>query len=656
MKVELISVTQRNPALTAQVAAGYSDLSALFQGRGDFAENLIEYAGRVCYRSTHRMGTAPGFIVDRVREGHEDIIEHMVIVLRFVGTDQPRWFRTYNRHVEVSNLGRRGWLVSANARVWLDLLAGGAIYEAAPILYTLAPSVFGVYASYGKADVSGVTGIPHSLHTLTTIPALLPYENGPMRVSLLGYTQPAMIEPSIGRTHSAATFFFEGISRACTHQLVRHRLASYCLAGDTLIPSFRGKHMGGNTWTMRQLWEWQNDAKRKGRLRLIRLRGVNERNELVPVRIGKVINSGYQQLYRVTTESGRVIRSTLNHRFLTPAGWKRLGELSAGDNVLSNGIPAYQNREYLQRRYLVENMGRAALAESIGVSDACLGVWIRKFGLQKPKTQYPNRRPGHGVPGMVTPEQKKAISARFSGSRNHSWRGEDVGAGGSRRRARLMFVGATCSGCGAEDGLERHHIDRNPFNNAPSNIVVLCSACHHAHHHTMTMTVFSDAIKAIELDKVEETFDLEIVDDCHNFVANGIVVHNSQESQRYVDMSKGEWKAIIPPAIKANPQALAEMQDFWALAEEKYQALRAMGIRKEDARFLLPNATETRIVVTMNFDSWSHFFWLRAVDKAAQWEIREMAQAALRMLYTIAPEVFFEHWKAYQEIEGLNHD
>ena len=357
MKVELVSFTQRNPALTAQVAAGYSDLSALFRGRGDFAENLIEYAGRVCYRSTHRMGTAPGFIVDRVREGHEDIIEHMVIVLRFVGTNQPRWFRTHNRHVEVSDLGRRGWLVSANARVWLDLLSIGAALEAASILYTLAPSVFGAYASYGKADVSGVTGIPHSLHTLTTIPALLPYENGPMRVSLLGYTQPAMIEPSIGRTHSAATFFFEGISRTCTHQLVRHRLASY-----------------------------------------------------------------------------------------------------------------------------------------------------------------------------------------------------------------------------------------------------------------------------------------------------------SQESMRYVDMSKGEWTAIIPPSIKANPQALAEMQDFWALAEEKYQTLRAMGIRKEDARFLLPNATETRIVVTMNFASWSHFFWLRAVDKAAQWEIREMAQAALRMLYAVSPQVFFEHWKTYQGILEIEAD
>ncbi len=51
-------------------------------------------------------------------------------------------------------------------------------------------------------------------------------------------------------------------------------------------------------------------------------------------------------------------------------------------------------------------------------------------------------------------------------------------------------------------------------------------------------------------------------------------------------------------------------------------------------------AAETRIVATMNFAAWSHFLWLRAVDKAAQWEIRIMGQAVLRMLYVLAPAVF----------------
>ncbi len=68
--------------------------------------------------------------------------------------------------------------------------------------------------------------------------------------------------------------------------------------------------------------------------------------------------------------------------------------------------------------------------------------------------------------------------------------------------------------------------------------------------------------------------------------------------------------------------------------------------------FLLPNAAETRIVTSMNYAAWSHFFWLRAVDKAAQWEIRLMAQHALRMLHAVAPQVFAAHWETYLERFG----
>ncbi len=124
----------------------------------------------------------------------------------------------------------------------------------------------------------------------------------------------------------------------------------------------------------------------------------------------------------------------------------------------------------------------------------------------------------------------------------------------------------------------------------------------------------------------------------------------SQESQRYVDLSKGGWRAIVPDAVAETPEAMAELAEFWQIAEEKYARLRSLGIRKEDARFLLPNAAETRIVTTMNFAAWSHFLWLRAIDKAAQWEIRAMGQAVLKMLNAIAPDVFQEHWAVYQEI------
>ena len=358
MQVELIAYTQRNPALTPESVAGLGDLATIWDGKGTYAENVIEFAGRVCYRSTHRMGTASDFIADRVREGHEDIIEHAVVTVRVAGlapdVAMPPSWRLINRHCEVSDLGDGAWLVSGNTRVWVDFFRQGIALEALPLVRAVAPAVFAEFPGEAKAiSILEVTPSPSHQATsvaLTPSSSLLPTQDGPMRVTLLGYTQPQLPDPTLALHHGAAVFLFEGISRTCTHQLVRHRLASF-----------------------------------------------------------------------------------------------------------------------------------------------------------------------------------------------------------------------------------------------------------------------------------------------------------SQESQRYVDLSKGGWNAIVPPAVAENPAAMAELAEFWAMAEAKYARLRELGIRKEDARFLLPNAAETRIVASMNFAGWSHFLWLRAVDKAAQWEIRLMGQRALQMLHAVAPEVFAEQWQVYCE-------
>jgi thymidylate synthase (FAD) len=356
MRAHLLAYTQQNPALTPAVAAGRGDLVTLWNGHGMFPEQLIEYAGRVCYLSTQRMGTAPEFISARVREGHEDIIEHVVITFRLDETDAPLRWRILNRHCEVTELGNSSWLVSGNTRVWLALLREPAVkaeFGAAllPILYRIAPKVYAEFAAESGLPSGESPKLPQVPITEPDNPdALLPTQDGLMRVTLLGYNLPQFDNPDHLIDHGSATFLFEGISRTCTHQLVRHRLASF-----------------------------------------------------------------------------------------------------------------------------------------------------------------------------------------------------------------------------------------------------------------------------------------------------------SQESQRYVDLSRGGWQAIVPEAIASNPVAQAELDEFWHIAEQKYAKLRALGIRKEDARFLLPNAAETRIVATMNFAGWSHFFWLRAVDMAAQWEIRLMGQRALSMLYTIAPTVFQPHWDVYQE-------
>lgn len=113
----------------------------------------------------------------------------------------------------------------------------------------------------------------------------------------------------------------------------------------------------------------------------------------------------------------------------------------------------------------------------------------------------------------------------------------------------------------------------------------------------------------------------------------------SQESQRYVELSDPEW--VLPPALVENPEALALWKQFSAQVATTYEALRAQGLRKEDARFVLPNATATRLVATMNFRELRHFFRLRLAP-AAQWEIRELAERMLALVAPHAPAVFAE--------------
>ena len=105
MQVELLALTRRNPALTESTLADLGDLPALFAGKSTYGEAIMEFASRVCYRSTHRMGTAPDFIAARVREGHEDIIEHVVVTVRIRNSVEPLYWRTLNRHCEVTDVG-----------------------------------------------------------------------------------------------------------------------------------------------------------------------------------------------------------------------------------------------------------------------------------------------------------------------------------------------------------------------------------------------------------------------------------------------------------------------------------------------------------------------------------------------------------------------
>lgn len=93
------------------------------------------------------------------------------------------------------------------------------------------------------------------------------------------------------------------------------------------------------------------------------------------------------------------------------------------------------------------------------------------------------------------------------------------------------------------------------------------------------------------------------------------------QSQRYVSQENAEF--IEPDEIYHNPVADAIYQSSVQYAKEAYKRLLNMGIKKEDARYLLPESSTTRLVVTYNLRALRHLLRMR-LNKRAQWEIRAL--------------------------------
>jgi len=129
----------------------------------------------------------------------------------------------------------------------------------------------------------------------------------------------------------------------------------------------------------------------------------------------------------------------------------------------------------------------------------------------------------------------------------------------------------------------------------------------------------------------------------HQLVRHRIASY-SQQSQRYVDGSSFAY--ILPPAISGNEEARHCFEQCMEHIGHAYRKLKELleadgrGEKAlEDARFVLPQAAETRLVITMNCRSLHHFFALRCCGRA-QWEIRALAQNMLSLCRKAVPELF----------------
>lgn len=471
-------------------------------------------------------------------------------------------------------------------------------------------------------------------------------------------------------------------SRAIAAQIIRHRsfcFQEYCVAGDTRITlELPGGAKNGKRFAYSRTIEHLYRIQQKGGKMPSNIRVFDEATRtFVNTKITEVFQTGVKPLFRITLENGKTIESTKEHKFLTSKGFKSLedvvrlrlsGKTAIWKNcdveIGCNGVPAYQDKQWLLNAKLksIENKsGLSGIASDAGTSTHTIRKWLKKHYLQFTKrevssfTQIWNKgiKWTRGKNSIET-IQKMRASAR-KGAASNLWkcgvsRADRLSVAdwcNANRAEFLIKFSHKCNRCESSKLLELHHIvpvSENPsLAREKSNIEVLCKRCHSEHHKILghakswrekhsgnTLTVHWSKIKSIEFVGEKMTYDLEVAHDSHNYVANGIVTHNSQRYAAALEMEPVELRTQDLKNRQASGELFNQEWATNAVAEvaskawNLYRELISQGVSRETARMVLPLCTQTTLYMTGNVRSWIHYFDQRCA-KGTQKEHRDIA-------------------------------
>ncbi|MFG2683685.1 FAD-dependent thymidylate synthase [Streptomyces sp. NPDC048392] len=298
-------------------------------------------------------------------------------------------------------------------------------------------------------------------------------------------------------------------------------------------------------------------------------------------RIVDVIQSGVKRLIRITTASGKVLRCTVDHAVFTPEGWCKAGELVVGDAVMAAGTAP---------------------------------------------------RPSEA---LVPPSLRRGI-----------------GVWTAMRRRELIKEVDTCHLCGQDfprDQLALDHVVpvARDLTQAldEKNLAPACEPCHAvksageqapARRGGGTAQAVRDRVVGIEDDGEEMTYDLSVEGPWHNFLANGIVVHNSyneesgryrelqpvfyapDESRKLVQQGRPGKYVFVEGSTEQYELVSRSMEDSYLQAYQRYQEMLAAGVAREVARAVLPVGLYSSMYATCNARSLMHFLGLRTQHELAK--------------------------------------
>lgn len=420
--------------------------------------------------------------------------------------------------------------------------------------------------------------------------------------------------------------------------------------------------------------------------------------------ITNVIDSGKKDVFKVTLEKGYEVTLTSDHRVYTKDGWKPLGD-AIGLDITQSGVATMSKDCYLATNGILSNSSNhiyrdkewlstaretystiQEIADEAGCSPHTIKKWLKQHGLQKAKffekghSPWNKGKKGYKVNAKpFTEERLENIRKARSGSNSNFWRGgitsdrDSIGTWTSAQAPKIhKKYDYTCQNCKHRGGkLVAHHIipvyADISLSKDLNNLITLCNPCHkHLHANNLEKEfaenmnigwkpeykakkrakkkyLSANFLKVLKIEKlgVQQVYDLSVDHADHNFIGNGVVLHNcswNEASGRYIVFDAefympDNWREQHESNKQGSKgsiedQLVAHMlyQDTVRFSIERYYELIDMGVCKEQARMVLPLSLYTECYWTASLQSVMHFLALRE-DSHAQLEIQEYAKA-----------------------------
>ena len=291
--------------------------------------------------------------------------------------------------------------------------------------------------------------------------------------------------------------------------------------------------------------------------------------------IEAAFSTGEKEVFLLRTAAGHEIKATADHRFLLPDGtYARLGELAVGAVVCAKGLKSRRAKKP-KAQYRLRGVRYHPYAQ------------VTQHTLNEATRKRQRRKPGATTTLYRVPHHRLVAEARLN----------DVGVEDLVRRCRrgqtegLVFLDP------AEVAV--HHKNHDPKDNRPENLEVMPHEAHLKLHRALASRGLYDVrdaeVVSIEPAGTEETYDLTMKTPHNNYVANGLVVHNSGKTLT------GLLTALsIPGPVVVITRASARLQ--FAREIERFTTLKPYVIRPE---------SERRGLMTVNGLTWVDFFKLK---------------------------------------------